>query len=75
MLAWSSQYCKWRCFGVGFTYVHVPSHSLVKNLLLERAMVRFTETGQEKPVGAVKGELLDGYFGIGGTVQHIQQYL
>ena len=32
----------------------VPSSS-VKTLLLERAVVRSSETGLEKPVGAVKG--------------------
>ena len=37
-------------------------------------MVRLTETGQEKPVGAVKGRLFEDYSsctGICGTVKHI----
>ena len=46
------------CYSIHFPSICILScavYSSVKTLLLERATVRLTETGEEKPVGALEG--------------------
>ena len=66
-IPYSGYFSRWLYFADGTACVcysiHFPSicilcctvYSSVKTLLLERATVRLTETGEEKPVGALEG--------------------